>query len=358
VCEGGKGSLHFLHEELRINQCDRGFFSRTFQYFNPQHKKFTFPQFVVCMWNFLSLHDRALAEWTFRAYFGGASCAPSAHATEEEVFDFMDIIYGISKEMDYNPHSEYREKQMHTGNTHDYDVKRAHNMVRSLTNNDNLLGVNEFISLTKKSPALLSRVFAVQVKMREEVCGIKYWEKHAHTRADVSAFDRSVADLKKTHPTIFNMVQRQEGEESLKDEETKKMLYDQHAEAVQHVRDGHGVGSHQPHPHPHTFHGAHEHRTKMAGYNKKQSKYVAKVEHPEYTGREHAETHHHDAATKLQRVLSRGHQGREKMRGHRAKKTGMLVSNNWHEAYDPKKQKKYWHNTLTGENTWRKPAQL
>ena len=46
------------------------------------------------------------------------------------------------------------------------------------------------------------------------------------------------------------------------------------------------------------------------------------------------------------------------MRGHRAKKTGMMVSKNWHEAYDPKKDKKYWHNTLTGENTWHQPDNL
>ena len=366
VCDGGKGSLHTLCDEMIINQCDRPFFGRTFQYFHPNHKTFTFPQFVMCTWNFLSLQSRGLGEWTFRAYFGGAACNPHKHATEKEVFHMMDIIYGISKEMDYNPHSEYREQQMHTGNSHEYDVKRAHNMVKGLANQDGELGVTEFVELTKKSPALLSRAFAVQVKMRTDLCGIKYWEKKARARDEVADFDRTILLLKKTTPTIFDMVQPREGEETPKDAEERKKLHDQHMEAVKHVREGHGVGSHQKYKNhsPHSnFHGAHEHRTKMAGYNKNkqqqhQSKYVAKVEHPEYTGSVHAEDHHHDAASKIQKILSRGHRGREKMRGHRAKKTGMMVSKNWHEAYDPKKDKKYWHNTLPGENTWHQPDNL
>ena len=312
ICENGKGSFNALLEEFRINKCDRLFFERTYQYFNPRHKVFTFPQYVICTWNLLSLHPRALAEWTFRAYFGGDKCHPNKHASCDEVFHFMDIIYGISKEMDYNPNSESRPIG-YTGNSHDFDVKRAHKLVKTIAQN-NVVGISEFIELTKKSPVLLNRVFAAQLRMRVQMKGVAYWEKISHKRQGVSDFDSAIVRILKTDEAIFDMKPHQQ-EVGLAEAEARKKKHEQHVQAVKNIREGHA------HFHPKTE-GEH-HKTKMSGYknkNRKPSKYVAIVGHEEYTGSAHAEGHHHHAATKIQKILSRGHKGRHAMRSHRAKK--------------------------------------
>ena len=329
VCQGGKGSLHNLFDEFRINRCDWLYFERCFQYFNPGHKSFTFPQFVLCTWNFLSLQGEALGEWTFRVYFGGVKCSPHSTATLNEVFHFMDITYGISREMDYNPHSEYREKMMHTGNSHEFDVKKARNLVRSIAQNKKEIGIDEFLRLIKKSPALLNRVFATQLNMRKQLKGTAHWEKCANARSGVSEFDSTIVRIEKTHKSIFEMDPHKKDKDSHIEEE-RRQRHERHVAAVKTVREGHSEGAHQQRAH----------RTKMAGYNKKKnvrgkkgpSKYVANVAEPEFTGRVHAEDHHHHAATTIQRILSRGSQGRHKMRSHRAQNTGRLVSETWHEV--------------------------
>ena len=352
ICEGGLGNLDSFLIYNKINKCDTFFFTRTFQYFNHQHKSFTFPHFVICMWNFLSLHNNgALAEWTFRSYFGGDECKPHSTASCDEVFHFMDIIYGISKEMDYNKHSEYREKQMHTGNSHEYDTKRAQAMVRGLAHDDKI-GIDSFMELTKKSPALLNRVFSKQIHLRGNFGGELYWEKKSKKREGVSDFDHVQIAVLKQDASIFDMDPSKRKKDGMDDAERTKR-HEQHEAAVKKVHQTGNGGNNIHLPHDHHDHQDHRHKTKMRGYNK--SKYIAHVEHKEFTGRAHAEDHHHHAATKIQKILSRGHQGRENMRGHRAKKTGKLISKNWHEAYDVKKGKKYWHNQLTGENKWSKP---
>jgi hypothetical protein len=197
TCDKGKGSVEHLRQALRINKNDNFFFDKTFGYFSfqqkntqkgarqPQHLTFTCPQFCFLLWWFLSLSHTGLVAWKFRVYFGGDNCAHHLHATQEQVFHMLDVLYGISKVYDYRQGSETTEKFLGTGNSHAYDVKRTQALVKQLavvpedqkgTNNPKkVMGIEQFQLLVQRTPLLISRIFAVQHFAREICGGVKAW---------------------------------------------------------------------------------------------------------------------------------------------------------------------------------------
>ena len=189
-CHRGQGSVDHLRQLLRVNQNDHFFFDKTFLYFHDKPntgRAFTCPQFCVMLHHFLSCDHEALVAWMFCAYFGGDTCDYQRFATQDEVFQVMDVLYGVSKAHDYRPGSEYLEVSMSIGNSHSYDVKRTKLLIKStavLPPKDlwpvgidknkvaKVVGVVQFAQLVRKSPDLIRRIFAVQHYTRE-LCGWK-----------------------------------------------------------------------------------------------------------------------------------------------------------------------------------------
>ena len=389
ICHAGRGSLKFLQEDFHINRCDAHFFSQTFQYFDNQNlyrlsarerseHAFTAPQFVICLWNFLSLSPPGLAEWTFRAYFGGPECAPSAYASCDQVFHMLDVIYGISKEYDFRPSSEIMETAMHTGNSHEYDVKRARNLVRSVCKrkDDPRVGIAEFSELVSKTPALLNRIFSVQVNMQERVIGESFWHKMMKRRHSCDEFDHAVKACLAENPHVFDHHHVDDAEEGGGYGASTK----RHQGSYRHDANHHSDG--RARRFVHKRRGAHaqrlEHKrqqenvARRAAQGKKNSryavpaaadgngragKYVARVNDEGFTGPAHAHEEHHQAATKIQRTLSRGFRGRHKARVRRATSFGKPVGN-WMETVEPRTGMHYWVNKKTNKTQFRKPKEL
>ena len=182
-----------------MNHNDEHFFVRTFGYFDHhekatdargKHQFFTFPQFTICMWNFLSLDHVMLGEWMFRCYFGGTDCAHHRTATSSEVFDMIDVVYGLSKKYKSHHDSYQLEKLLGTVNTHDNDVKKCkalvnkNSTVTKLPSGDKTSTVNieQFRSLLTSSPKLINRIFSVQANLRRDLGGERLWKNHQARR--------------------------------------------------------------------------------------------------------------------------------------------------------------------------------
>ncbi len=377
VCHAGRGSLKFLMEDFHVNRCDAHFFNSTFQYFDNQNlyrlsareraeHAFTAPQFVICLWNFLSLSPPGLAEWTFRAYFGGPECAAKAHAKVDAVFHFLDVIYGISKEFDFRPSSEIVETAMHTGNSHEYDVRRARDLVRSVCKDadDPRVGIAEFSELVKKTPAVLNRIFSVQVNMQQRIVGESFWHTLMKRRHACDDFDHAVKACLAEHPHLFDH-HANDQEETGASKRRGSYRHD-----ANHHSDG------RARRFVHKRRGAHAQRRALrrAAHGKKNAKrnskyavntasaagkYVARVNDDTFTGPAHAHDGHHQAATKIQRTLSRGFRGRRKARVRRATSFGKPVGNgDWMETVEPRSGMHYWVNRKTHKTQFRKPKEL
>ena len=156
--KSGEGQAHRALRYFRIDHKDYTYFYRTFGIYDTRGRRtFTFPQFVALVWNFCSLDATGLANWSFRVFFGGESCEEHATVSQDAMFHMLDVMYGLSKEFDFNPNLEGM-----VSNTHDYDVKRSRGLIQKIAGADGMVDRREFIKLVRKTPALLMRIIAAQ----------------------------------------------------------------------------------------------------------------------------------------------------------------------------------------------------
>ena len=95
VCQGGRGSLKSFRKEYRLNTSKQTefFFTRNIQFFDPMSSGFHFtcPQFVLFVYNLLTLHGREMPpEWGYRCWFGGDSFDRDIEAPRKEVWEMED----------------------------------------------------------------------------------------------------------------------------------------------------------------------------------------------------------------------------------------------------------------------------
>ena len=104
-------------------------------------------------------------------FFGGEG---EEHATvsQDAMFHMLDVMYGLSKEFDFNPNLEGM-----VSNTHDYDVKRSRGLIQKIAGADGMVDRREFIKLVRKTPALLMRIIAAQKGMRDDCAGTGFWRR-------------------------------------------------------------------------------------------------------------------------------------------------------------------------------------
>ena len=173
--KNGVGEAHRALRYFRVDHKDYTYFYRTLGMYDSRGSRtFTFPQFVALLWNFCSLDASGLANWSFRVFFGGEACEELTVVSQEAVFHMLDVMYGLSKEFDYNPNLD---KVGMVQNTHEYDVKRSRGLIQKIAGSDGQVNRNEFVKLVRKTPALLMRIISMQKTMRDDCIGAGFWRR-------------------------------------------------------------------------------------------------------------------------------------------------------------------------------------
>ena len=184
MLKNGVGVSHRALRYFRVDHKDYTYFYRTLGMYDTKGKRtFTFPQFVALMWNFCSLDAGGLANWSFRVFFGGEACEEHTTVSQEAVFHMLDVMYGLSKEFDFNPNLD---KVNMVQNTHEYDVKRSRALIKKIAGSDGEVNRNEFVKLIRKTPALLMRIISTQKTMRDDCIGDGFWRRVEKQRGGMS----------------------------------------------------------------------------------------------------------------------------------------------------------------------------
>ena len=280
---------------FRVDHKDYTYFNRTLLFFDANGSgEFTFSQFIVVMWNFLSLDAGALAEWSFRIFFGGEKYEDGASASQDQVFHMLDVMYGISKEFDYHPNMNFNE------NSSDRDVQQMRMLVKKVAGRDGTVEKRDFVALVKKTPMLLMRIISAHTDMRKDCVGTAFWNAMAKQRKSGTTIEILAKKIEQSAP---------------------KLLW---------KNSGGGEKS-----------------------SKSSSKYVVEQSSPsrKKTKLDHEEDR---AALQLQNAM-RSKVARKKVRKARAVKNVVNTSTVWSEVWDPHYQANYYYNSETGETAWEKP---
>ena len=199
--KNGQGRGHRALRLFRVDHLDYTYFKRTLLYYDVHgNEVITFPQFVATVWHFASLDATGLANWSFRVFFGGKGLDERAGASQEEVFHMLDVMYGLSKEFDFNPNLEAVEM---VGNSSEYDVKRTKGMISKIAGKDGVVSRGEFVKLVKKTPAMLMRIISTQNEMRNCVCGPGFWRRMEGARDPRMDLDKLATQVERQNPALL-----------------------------------------------------------------------------------------------------------------------------------------------------------
>ena len=195
--KNGQGQAHRALRYFRLDQKDYTYFYRTLGLFDAAGRRtFTFPQFVVLVWNFCSLDAAGLANWSFRVFFGGEGCEEHGTVSQAQVFHMLDVMYGISKEFDWHPNLTIAD------NSHDFDVNRSRKLVAKIAGGDGMVDRHEFVNLVRKTPALLMRIISAQKTMRDDCVGAGFWRRMEGQRQGMSIAKMTTRVEKETPGTL------------------------------------------------------------------------------------------------------------------------------------------------------------
>ena len=214
ICGKSFGDVRFLLQDLKATKKDGLFFTRTFLIFDTnqddteKHHLFTFPQFSINMWNFLSMDLYMLSEWLFRTNFGGHRCEMQGEASIDQVVSMINVMYGVSAANEEDGHHKKLVK-----NSTEFDIEHAQKLVKSYAGEFDQLNMEQFAKLVKQAPELLQGIFGIQTVQREHFGGTSYWNHRAVKRASLvaseqiktSEYDDIVSTIRKSHPKCLCM---------------------------------------------------------------------------------------------------------------------------------------------------------
>ena len=207
-CSGGKGNVNYLLEALRVDKAFHFYIMRSFTYFNPGGKSFTSPQFVVLVWNLLTLQMNAdaSAEWSFKVWFGGDTYASDATAERNSVFEMLDSSLGLSSKYDYRPKSEKNKMfKGFVGNSHDWDKKKGQLLMKSCCG-DGDVDLKGWTKLAARAKPVCKFPFPVCDEFRTLLKSSKQWEKMTMGRRACNDLEAVIAQIKSTAPNVLDSV--------------------------------------------------------------------------------------------------------------------------------------------------------
>ena len=292
---------------FRIDQKDYSYFNRTLLFFDQDNKGgFTFPQFIVLMWNFLSCNPGTLAGWSFRIYFGGNNYKEDSSVSQDQVFHMLDVIYGISAEFDYHSNLNFQD------NSTDRDVQQMRMLVKKIAGKDGTVEKNDFIKLVQKTPMLMMRIISAHTDMRKDCVGTGFWNQMEQQRKRNMSIESVARIIEKSAPNI--MWKNGEGNTSKK--------------------------------------------SATASSASSASKYAVNAEKERTSHKKNKLDHEEDkAATSLQNAM-RAKAAKRKVRKARAEKQKAVAKDTngpWSEVWDPQYQANYYYNNETQACVWEVP---
>jgi hypothetical protein len=276
--------------------------------------EFSFPQFIVVMWNFLSRDAGSLAGWSFRIYFGGPQYKEDSSVSQDQVFHMLDVIYGISAEFDFQTNLNFAD------NSTDRDVQQMQMLVKKIAGRDGTVEKKDFIKLVQKTPMLMMRIISAQTDMRKDCVGSGFWNQMSQQRKPSMTIEDVARMIEKSAPQIL-----------WKNGENKT---------------GAGESSSKT-------------KTKSTP-----SKYAASAHEARTTPSKKTKLDEEEdmAVLRLQNAM-RAKKARKKVRKTRAVKQKVVKANEpednpngaWSEVWDPKYQAHYYYSSSTEECIWEKP---
>jgi hypothetical protein len=222
-CSGGRGSIKYLFDAVKVDKAHHHFVMRSFTYFNPGGKSFTCPQFCVLVWNLLTLQMNAdaAAEWSFKVWFGGATYSSDVEAEKKNVFEMLDSSLGLSSKYDYRPNSEkYRGMKGFVGNSHQWDVKKGQLLMKSCVG-DGDVHLRGWLKLAARAKPVCKFPYSVCEELRMLLKNNKQWQKMTIGRKTCQELDEVVAQIKILDPECLKSSTRISSDDGKSNEKNK-----------------------------------------------------------------------------------------------------------------------------------------
>jgi len=196
-CAGGRGSVKEFMRAVKAEKSFEYYLTRSLTFFNVGGRSFTCPQFVLLIWNLVTLQRNAdaSAEWSFRVWFGGDEYDKDVIAPRNNVFEMLDSSLGLSAKYDYRPGSEkFKNLKGFVGNPHDFDVKKGKMLMKSCCGEEDV-NLKGWMKLAARAKPVLKYPFAVVEEIKRQTKLEKEWNKLSLKRRSCEELDALVAEI-------------------------------------------------------------------------------------------------------------------------------------------------------------------
>ena len=158
----------------------------------------TFPQFVICAWNYCTYDKEGLATFAFNLYDIDGEGA----ITNDDMFTLVEESYDIDGSARGGEFGADLVK-----NSPEYMIRMAKAQIMTASGHDGLMQLDEFLKFCITHPNLLKRAFSVQMKMQDEICGRSFWETLTKRRRKMTRLNNHIVDWQSIDEIIEEFAQ-------------------------------------------------------------------------------------------------------------------------------------------------------